>query len=102
MAFPGGGQDPPAPGAVKTAAGSAFAHEGAGGAPAPQPFAPDALVEDAAAGQRPARHGSVHYSGGNEVQLLRGGTELFPAMCAALAAARHEVWLASYIFHFDA
>ena len=43
MAIPGGGQDPPAPGAVKTAAGPAFAHEGAGGAPAPQPFAPDAL-----------------------------------------------------------
>lgn len=43
-----------------------------------------------------------HYSGGNDVRLLRGGEELFPAMCAALAAARHEVWLASYIFNLDA
>ncbi len=50
----------------------------------------------------PAPHGRVSYSGGNEVTLLRGGDELFPAMCAALAAARHEVWLASYIFHHDA
>ena len=49
----------------------------------------------------PGAHGHVHYSGGNDVRLLRGGDELFPAMCAALAAARHEVWLASYIFHND-
>jgi len=44
----------------------------------------------------------AQYSGGNEVALLRGGEELFPAMCAAIAAARHEIWLASYIFHLDA
>ncbi len=47
-------------------------------------------------------HVATAFSGGNEVTLLRGGDELFPAMCAALAAARHEVWLASYIFHDDA
>lgn len=47
-------------------------------------------------------HGAAAFSGGNEVTLLRGGDELFPAMCAALAAARHEIWLASYIFHHDA
>jgi len=41
------------------------------------------------------------FSGGNEVMLLAGGEELFPAMHAAIAAARHEVWLATYIFHHD-
>jgi cardiolipin synthase len=42
------------------------------------------------------------YSGGNAVTLLRGGDDLFPAMHAAIDAAQHEVWLASYIFHDDA
>ncbi|GCL65078.1 cardiolipin synthase ClsB [Pseudaquabacterium pictum] len=41
-------------------------------------------------------------TGGNQVQLLAGGAELFPAMCAAIASARHRVWLATYIFHDDA
>jgi cardiolipin synthase len=41
------------------------------------------------------------YSGGNDITLLSGGDELFPAMCAAIAAARHDVWLATYIFHDD-
>ena len=41
------------------------------------------------------------FTGGNEVTLLRGGDALFPAMCEAIAAARHEIWLASYIFHDD-
>ncbi|MBK9362913.1 MAG: cardiolipin synthase ClsB [Rubrivivax sp.] len=39
--------------------------------------------------------------GGNQVALLQGGDELFPAMVAAMAAARHDVWLATYIFHDD-
>ena len=39
--------------------------------------------------------------GGNQVRLLSGGDELFPAMCAAIDAARHQVWLATYIFHND-
>lgn len=42
------------------------------------------------------------YSGSNKVTLLRGGDALFPAMCDAIAAARKEVWLATYIFHDDA
>jgi cardiolipin synthase A/B len=42
------------------------------------------------------------FSGGNDVTLLRGGDELFPAMRAAIAAARDDVWLATYIFHHDA
>ncbi len=41
------------------------------------------------------------YTGNNEITLLRGGEALFPAMCQAIAAARREVWLASYIFHDD-
>jgi cardiolipin synthase A/B len=41
------------------------------------------------------------FSGGNEVTLLTGGDQLFPAMHAAIAHASHEVWLATYIFHDD-
>lgn len=48
-----------------------------------------------------AREGSVLFLGGNEVELLRGGDALFPAMREAIAQARHEVWLATYIFHDD-
>ena len=39
--------------------------------------------------------------GGNQVELLQGGDELFPRMCEAIAAARSEVWLVTYIFHDD-
>ena len=41
------------------------------------------------------------FSNGNDVTLLSGGDELFPAMRAAIAGAHHEVWLATYIFHHD-
>jgi cardiolipin synthase A/B len=41
------------------------------------------------------------YVGGNEVRLLTGGDELFPAMVQAIAAAEREVWMATYIFHDD-
>jgi cardiolipin synthase A/B len=41
------------------------------------------------------------FIGGNQVSLLSGGGELFPAMCSAIAAARVDVWLATYIFHDD-
>lgn len=41
------------------------------------------------------------FVGGNAVELLQGGDDLFPAMCAAIEAARQEVWLATYIFHDD-
>jgi cardiolipin synthase len=41
------------------------------------------------------------FSGGNRIALLRGGAELFPAMCAAIAAAEHDVALATYIFNDD-
>jgi cardiolipin synthase len=42
------------------------------------------------------------FEGGHVVELLRGGDDLFPAMGAAIAQARHTVWLATYIFHDDA
>ncbi|HEU4459243.1 MAG TPA: cardiolipin synthase ClsB [Methylibium sp.] len=42
------------------------------------------------------------WSGGNAIRLLRGGDTLFPAMCAAIAAARRDVWLATYIYDEDA
>ncbi len=41
------------------------------------------------------------FVGNNRVQLLEGGDALFPRMCEAIAAAQHEVWLATYIFHDD-
>lgn len=41
------------------------------------------------------------FSGENDIELLRGGDELFPAMCEAIGAARREVWLATYIFYDD-
>jgi len=41
------------------------------------------------------------FSGGNEVRLLSGGKELFPAMVEAITRARHEIYLASYIYHPD-
>ncbi len=42
------------------------------------------------------------FEGGHSIELLRGGDDLFPAMGAAIAQARHTVWLATYIFHDDA
>jgi cardiolipin synthase len=56
---------------------------------------PDA--SDAAWGRR----GAPRFQGGHRVRLLQGGDELFPAMRAAIAQARHEVWLSTYIFHDD-
>jgi cardiolipin synthase len=41
------------------------------------------------------------FVGGNRVELLQGGDELFPRMIAAIGQARHEVWFATYIFHDD-
>ncbi|HSW08553.1 cardiolipin synthase ClsB [Aquabacterium sp.] len=60
----------------------------------PPPATP--VSPEAAASPRPG------LTGGNRVRLLAGGDEQFPAMCAAIAQARHQVWLATYIFHDDA
>lgn len=43
----------------------------------------------------------ARFVGGNKLALLQGGDQLFPAMCAAIAAAEREVWFATYIFHDD-
>ncbi|MES2888988.1 MAG: cardiolipin synthase ClsB [Pseudomonadota bacterium] len=40
-------------------------------------------------------------SGGNQVALLQGGDELFPAMIKAIDGAVREVWVATYIFNDD-
>ncbi len=42
-----------------------------------------------------------HYWAGNEARLLVRGAEFFPALLQAIAHARHEIWLATYIFHDD-
>ena len=47
----------------------------------------------------PPRDQAPQFTGGNTVVLCAGGDELFPAMCSAIAEARHQVWLATYIFH---
>jgi len=44
----------------------------------------------------------IHFSEGNEVRLLVGGTEYFPALEAALDGAREEIYLETYIFENDA
>lgn len=41
------------------------------------------------------------YTGGNQVELLKGGQALFPAMTRAIAAAQQEVWLAFYMVCAD-
>lgn len=46
--------------------------------------------------------GRAHWLDGNQVTVLQGGDELFPAMRAAIAAARDTVFLETYIFHDDA
>ncbi len=51
--------------------------------------------------RRSPRATDTGFVGGNEVELLRGGDELFPRMQAAIAGAHAEVWLATYIFHDD-
>jgi cardiolipin synthase A/B len=38
---------------------------------------------------------------GNRLQLLQTGTEFFPALEAAIAGARHEIYLETYIFADD-
>lgn len=55
-------------------------------------------------GSRRRRHHAADpgFVGGNEVELLRGGDQLFPRMEAAIRAAHREVWLVTYIFHDDA
>lgn len=62
----------------------------------PRPVPPPASLSG-----QPAASGQPVLTGGNRVRLLAGGDEQFPAMCAAIAQARRQVWLATYIFHDD-
>lgn len=43
----------------------------------------------------------MHYLAGNRLTLLRNGEQYFPALVAALDAAREEVFLETYIFAGD-
>lgn len=65
----------------------------------PKPSVMVPLTQPAAARSAPSALGS--FCGGNHVYLLQGGDELFPAMIEAIDLARHEVWLATYIFNGD-
>ncbi|HET6786805.1 MAG TPA: phospholipase D-like domain-containing protein, partial [Aquabacterium sp.] len=37
------------------------------------------------------------FTGGNQVRLLRGATELFAAQIRAIDDAQHSVWMATYL-----
>ncbi|EWS55428.1 cardiolipin synthase ClsB [Methylibium sp. T29] len=67
-------------------------------APAGAPPPDDPVLSEALAWYAHAR---AVFSGGNEVQLLRGGDALFPAMIESIGHATHEVWLATYIYGDD-
>jgi cardiolipin synthase len=41
------------------------------------------------------------FTPGNAVELLRGGAEYFPALIRAIDAAKHEIWIETYIFADD-
>ncbi len=64
------------------------------------PFLPPHAPEPAGASNDPLKGlpSPFGFSGGNQVAVLQGGRQLFPAMIEAIAHARHEVWAASYIF----
>jgi cardiolipin synthase len=66
-------------------------------------MAASSRAEGVEPGFRPemAEPASAGFVGGNQVGLLNGGDELFPAMQRAMAAARRQVWVATYIFHDD-
>lgn len=42
-----------------------------------------------------------HQIGGNQVSLLRNGTEYFPQLCADIDAARYAIYLETYIYEAD-
>ncbi len=43
----------------------------------------------------------TYFIGGNQIQLLRNGAEYFPALMSAIASARQEVYLQTYIYQED-
>ena len=63
------------------------------------PAAPDGHI--ALLNEVSARVTRERLTGGNELTLLEGGDETYPAMLEAIAGARHSIALASYIFRAD-
>lgn len=43
----------------------------------------------------------MHFTTGNQIKLLRNGTEYFPALEDAIANAQHEIYLQTYIYQTD-
>jgi cardiolipin synthase len=43
----------------------------------------------------------TYFIGGNRIQLLRNGTEYFPALISAIESATQEIYLQSYIYQED-
>jgi cardiolipin synthase len=43
----------------------------------------------------------IHQVAGNQLMLLRNGTEFFPQLCADIDAAQHSIYLETYIFAAD-
>jgi cardiolipin synthase A/B len=43
----------------------------------------------------------THFIDGNQIKLLRNGTEYFPALEAAIAGAQREIYLQTYIYQED-
>ena len=43
----------------------------------------------------------THFIGGNQLKLLRNGTEYFPALEFAIQSAEHEIYLQTYIYQAD-
>jgi cardiolipin synthase A/B len=43
----------------------------------------------------------MHFTSGNQIKLLRNGTEYFPALEHAISHARYEVYLQTYIYQLD-
>jgi len=41
------------------------------------------------------------FTPGNQIKLLRSGAEFFPALARAIAGAKHEVWLETYLIADD-
>ena len=43
----------------------------------------------------------TNFIDGNQIKLLRNGAEYFPALLAAIDAAKHEIYLETYIYQAD-
>ena len=43
----------------------------------------------------------MHFTTGNQIKLLRNGTEYFPELEDAIANAQHEIYLQTYIYQTD-